>query len=268
LPLILFALWTFPALAQEESIELSSRYPSLKGTAGTVFEFEVNLMYVGKEARTFELKATPPPGWRASIQPTYERKEISAIRIEPGKAYPETIKVILTPPLWRLPEPGEYSLIVEAHRPPLKDKIELKAIITAKYELQLDTPTGRLNTDATAGKENFMILVVKNTGTAEMEKITFSSEKPDGWLVTFIPDKIESLPALHQVEIKVNIKPPAKTIAGDYMVTLKASNKEAFDDVEIRVTVLTPTIWGWVGVGIVVVVIAALSGIFLFLHRR
>jgi len=157
---------------------------------------------------------------------------------------------------------------VEAHRPPLKDKIELKAIITAKYELQLDTPTGRLNTDATAGKENFMILVVKNTGTAEMEKITFSSEKPNGWLVTFIPDKIESLPALHQVEIKVNIKPPAKTIAGDYMVTLKASNKEAFDDVEIRVTVLTPTIWGWVGVGIVVVVIAALSGIFLFLHRR
>lgn len=269
LPLILLALFSSPVFAQEEErIELSSRYPSLKGTAVATFEFDVDLRYEGKAPRVFELKAIPPSGWRASIQSGYERKEISSIRIDPGRAYPESVKVILTPPLWKLADPGEYLVVLEASSPPLKDRIELKAVITAKYEILLETPTGRLNVNATAGKDNFMSIILKNIGTGEIDKITFTSEKPTGWSITFKPDKVEALAPLQQTDIEVNIKPPAKTIAGDYMVTLKASNKEVFDSLDIRVTVLTPTIWGWVGVAIVVLVIAALSGIFLFLHRR
>ena len=94
--------------------------------------------------------------------------------------------------------------------------------------------------------------------------------KPSGWSVTFSPEEIDSLPVGSTREVEVNIKPARKTIAGDYMVTLSAEpeDERAFGSVDIRVTVLTPTIWGWVGVGIVVLVIAGLAVMFWRLGRR
>ena len=40
------------------------------------------------------------------------------------------------------------------------------------------------------------------------------------------------------------------------------------DNIDIRVTVLTKTIWGWVGIGIVVLVIIGLFAMFMRLGRR
>ena len=67
----------------------------------------------------------------------------------------------------------------------------------------------------------------------------------------------------------VNIKPPPETIAGDYQITLRASGSQAIaQDLTIRVTVESPTIWGWVGVIIIVLVIASLVVIFMRFSRR
>ena len=65
------------------------------------------------------------------------------------------------------------------------------------------------------------------------------------------------------------IKPPTETIAGDYVVSVRASGKQtSANEIDIRVTVESPTIWGWVGVGIILVVIAGLAVIFMRLSRR
>ena len=108
-----------------------------------------------------------------------------------------------------------------------------------------------------------------NTGTEDINKITFTSSKPSGWTITFNPDKIDSLAPGMAKEVDVAIEPPSKTIAGDYMINLKAISTDMSPrDIELRVTALTPTIWGWVGVIIVLVVIAGLGVIFRRLGRR
>ncbi|MCK5566872.1 MAG: hypothetical protein KAI62_03100, partial [Actinomycetia bacterium] len=59
-----------------------------------------------------------------------------------------------------------------------------------------------------------------------------------------------------------------KAIAGDYMVSFRASSDNAEDDIELRITVETPTIWGILGIAIIVIVIIGVAIIFARLGRR
>lgn len=257
-----------------EELTMTCRYPVLSSYAGSYFSYNIDLQYTGgKEPRVFELRAEVPAGFTYSITPGYETTEIAAIRLDPGKGYPETIKVTMRPYVWLTPEPGEYTLKVYASSGDIKNSIELKAIVTAKYDMTVEPTRGRYNTEATAGHDNYFSITVKNTGTAPLEKITFGSSitgSPPGWSITFNPDKIDTLAVGDKREVQVNIKPARKTIAGDYMVNLSADTeaKNAFGSASIRVTVLVPTVWGWVGVGIIVLVIVGLAVLFMRLGRR
>ena len=151
----------------------------------------------------------------------------------------------------------------------LKATFDFKAVVTARYEFAITTSSGLLNTEANAGEENHFSILLRNTGSTAIENITLSSVKPSGWNVTFEPEKVDSLESGLTQEIDVVIEPPRKTIAGDYEITLKADSKEYTPgSMKVRVTVLSPTIWGWVGVIIVLVVIAGLGVVFWRLGRR
>jgi len=263
-------------LAQEEApppekIELTTAYTKLEGISGTSFEFEIDLRYEGAEPRVFNLVATGPKDWTTYITPTYPKeKKILDIRLEPVtpyETYPATKINVYTAPLY-WPEPGEYQITVEATSDEVKGTIQLTAVVTATYAMSLTTPDGRLNTTATAGKDNYFSVVIANGGSAPIDNITFSSDKPSGWTIDFTPKEIDSLDSGASQTIDANIKPPAKTIAGDYEITLKADGKQAKDDIAIRVTVETPTVWGWVGVVIIVLVIAGLAFVFMRFSRR
>ena len=254
----------------EEKLELSCKFPTFEGNSGDSFEFEVGLKWLGSEPKTFDLAVTEvPPQWNAAIMGGYPEKEIPAIGLEPEMKYPEKIKIRFAPLPGELPEPDEYKVIFEASSGDIKETIELKAIVTALYRFAFYTATGRLNTEVTAGKDNHLSLMVFNTGTAAIEKINLLSTKPQGWSITLNPDTVESLePGLAQ-EVDAVITPPQKTIAGDYMVTLEAISKDLPKrGIELRVTVLTPTVWGWIAILIVVVVIAGLAVLFRRLGRR
>ena len=98
--------------------------------------------------------------------------------------------------------------------------------------------------------------------------IKLSSSKPSGWSIEFTPEEIDDLSSGSIQTIDVNIKPDAKAIAGDYEITLTADATQTKEDIKIRVTVETPTILGWVGVGIIVIVIAGVAVIFMRFSRR
>jgi uncharacterized membrane protein len=259
-----------------EEITLTCQYPVLSSPAGTsFFAYAIELQYSGgKEPRVFDLQVEVPAGFSYAIASSYgEGSEIAAIRLDPQKQFPDTIKVTVRPSMWIVPEPGEYPITVEAASGEIKGSIELKAIVIAKYEVEIEPAIGRLNTTATAGKDNYFTIFVGNTGTADLQKVNFSSAitgKPTGWSITFDPQDIDVLPVGDMREVQINIKPAQKTIAGDYMVAISANPESgyAFDSIDVRVTVLTPTIWGWVGIGIVVLVIAGLVVMFMRLGRR
>jgi len=263
----------------QESLKLETKYPSVQGNAGSIFEFEVKINYRGEVGREFQLSTNTPEGFLVTITPAYETKEISSIFLGANLAYPETIKVKTTPAhllyTEKLPPPGEYVITLTASSTDgkLAADIDLKVIITAKYDMSVETGgglEGRLNTKAAAGEDNHITLVITNTGTVPLEKLTFSSEKSAGWSVTFEPNEIDSIASGASREVDVNIKPPRKTVSGDYEVALKVDTKDnvAYKRLDIRVTVETSAIWSWVGIGIVIVVVAGLAVVFTRLSRR
>ena len=254
----------------EEKIEMSLTYPKLEAIAGENFEFEVGFKYTGEEDREFEMQTTAPKGWDVYITPPYEKeKKIKSMTLKPSFSFGDKIRVVASAPFWPLPEPGDYNVILEVSSGELKGTTELKAIITARYTLLVRPAIERYNTTAKAGEDNFFSIKVGNLGTAPIDDIKFSSTKPDGWAIEFEPDKIDSLKAIDEQTIDVNIKPPPKTIAGDYQIKLRASGKQtSADEVTIRVTVESPTIWGWVGVAIIFGVVIGLAVIFWRFSRR
>lgn len=257
-----------------EKITLGCQYPSISTYSGSSFSYSVDIQYTGgKEPLVFDLQAKVPEGFTYSITPSYgSSSQISAIRLDPSKTYPDSLSVTVTPNSWQPPQPGEYPVTVAASSGDLKASIDLKAIVNAKYDLELKTSTGLLNTNATSGKDNYLTLSVINTGSADLEKIQFSSKtsSPSGWSVTFDPKEIDLLPVGSTRDVQVDIKPAEKSISGDYLVTISAQpqTKNAFGSFDLRVTVLTPTIWGWLGVAIVIIVIAGLAYMFMRLGRR
>jgi len=259
---------------REEGIEVRGIHPRIEAIAGANFVFEVEFKFIGEilgESRSFELAHRAPQGWEVYMTPQFEKdKHISAIDLKPGGiAYTDKTRLVASAPFWPLPEPGEYKIILDIVSGDLKDSIELTAVITARYNLLLAPAGERYNTTATAGRDNYFSINVGNLGTAPIDKINFSSEKPEGWTIEFTPDKVDSLEALDTQTLDINIKPPPETIAGDYVVALRASGVQATSmEMAIRVTVETPTIWGWVGVGIIFVVIVGLIFIFMRFSRR
>lgn len=257
-----------------EKITLSCQYPSVSNYAGSYFSYTIDLQYTGgKDQRVFDLQAKVPDGFTYAITPSYgSSSQIAAIRLDPAKTFPDSITVTATPISYQPPQPGEYPITVIASSGDLKDSIDLKAIVTAKYDLQLKTSTGLLNTNATSGDDNYLTISVSNTGTADLEKIEFSSKtsSPSGWSITFDPKEIDLLPVNGTRDVQVDIKPAKKSISGDYLVTISAQPqaKNAFGSFDLRVTVLTSPIWGWVGVAIVILVVAGLAYMFMRLGRR
>jgi len=258
----------------EPSIEIRALYPTLEGIAGEDFVFEVEFQNIGASMTgdpvIFNLQTTAPPDWEVYMTPPYEKeKKLSAISLKPGFTFTDKTRVVVSPLFWPLPEPGEYKITLTADSGELQDTVELTARITARYALLLLPSAERYNTTATSGKDNYFEVTAGNLGTAAINDIKLSSGKPEGWTIEFTPEKVDSLEALDSQKIDVNIKPPPETIAGDYSISLKASGVQATArDLDIRVTVESPTIWGWVGVIIIVLVVAGLVVTFLRFSRR
>ena len=256
---------------EEETITMSTEYPEIEAIATESFEYNVMLEYKGAEDRIFDLNTIVPTGWSSYITPQYESIRIPSIKIE-GSEYSlnsKSVKVLVSPPTWPIAEPDEYIITLEATSDDVVGEIELTAKITAKYVLEAKPTSELYNTRAKAGKDNIFSIDVTNFGTDSLNNVTFDTNHPEGWEIKFTPEKIDLLEIITPKTVDVNIKPPPKTVAGDYMVTLWVNGKEvSADKISVRVTVETPTIWGWVGVAIIAVVIIGLIVIFMRFGRR
>ncbi len=267
-----------PEEPPEEKIELTCRFPTKQGESGTSFVFDVALNYQGSETKLFEFTLTVPPGWEAAVKRYFSQEQqesLLAQTLEPVTSYPEKVNVMLSPLPGNLPEPGDHVLIFEVASGNLKDSIELKAVVTdlpPTYELVLVTTSGRLDFPVKAGGDNPILLKLINSGSGVLENLSFTSVKSEGWGTIFNPSMIESLEPGQSIEVEVMMTPPRKTIAGDYHVLLRAGanspDLRLQEQLNLRIRVQTPTIWGGAGIGIVAGVIAGLALMFRRLGRR
>ncbi len=240
------------------------QYPTLKGKSGSTFGFKADLKNDTEADRSFGLSANAPDGWDVTFKPSYEEKQISSVQVKTGAS--QSLDITVTPPA-RV-EAGEYPITVTASSANDRASADLKVTVTGTYTMAMTTRGDLFNTEATAGQESPFYVTVTNTGSADLQNVSFSSTKPDQWTVTFKPEKIDTLAPGAQQEVAMMIKPAAKAIAGDYMLSVTASHPQVSVDKDIRVTVETPTLWGWVGVAVLVIVIGGLMGTFMKLGRR
>jgi len=245
-------------------LKFTTDYPNVRGQPGNSFTFRFDLVNQAEQERTVNFEATTPRDWEIVFKPGYESRQISSLPLK-GNAS-QTINVDITAPS-RI-EAGDYKFIVRAIAD--NDRVEVPLVITiiGKPSLSLNTATGQLNTRVSVDAPAKMTLVLRNTGSAPLQNVTFSSYKPDGWEVTFEPDKLDTLAVGETKEVNMTIKASQRALAGDYMVTVTASGSQASESKEIRVTVETPTTWGLAAVGAIAVVVLGLAFVFARFSRR
>lgn len=262
----------------EDSIDLVSEYPVVNGKSGESFEYTVVFDYEtaaeDEPQRLFNIDLEEPEGWQAKITKQYGStgQIVRAMLVKPNMPYPDRLKVILSPLPNTEPQAGEYTCTVSATSEDLEGTIDLKAVVTEvppNPELEMITTSGMLNTTAKSGSDSTVNLELTNTGTGTVEDISFVSNKAEGWGVTLSPNSIESMEPGESQEIEATISPPERTIAGDYSVGLTARGSDnAYDKVNLRVSVRTPTTWGAAGIAIIAGVITGLVFLFRRLGRR
>jgi uncharacterized membrane protein len=248
-----------------EDIQITTSYPVLRGQTDATFEFSLDVNNKTDADRTFNLAAQAPEKWEVNFKPGYEQKQISSLRIRGGSN--QTVAVSVTPP--KDATSGEYPILVRISAGESKAEVKLMVVLTGIYKLDAATPSGILSVDAVTGKATTVSMLVKNTGSAVNRVVNFSSFKPENWKVEFKPEKLENLEPNAIKQVEATITPAAGALVGDYSVSLSADGeKGSSKSVELRVTVKAPTAWGWIGVGLIALVIGGMGGLFTWLGRR
>jgi uncharacterized membrane protein len=245
-------------------VTLSSDFSTIEGAAGANFTFSVRLTNDTAEDQSFALTATGPAGWTVEARPSGQTQAASANVTAGGNT---TINVTATAPEGT--EAGDYPINVQAVGASSTAETELVARVIGSFALTVSTPNGVLSTSGNAGSTIDQTITVENTGTGVLENVALAATAPSGWTVTFDPPTVNVQPGPENAATSVaHIVPSADAIAGDYSVTVRASNDLANGNAALRVTVETSLLWGIIGVGLIVLVIVGLGYVFRRYGRR
>ena len=238
--------------------EFTSKQANMEGHAKSTFTFNAELRNRTGEKQLYSLRADVPRGWNVIFKPNY--KQATSVEIEANGVASFNIDVDPPDNL----KAGTYKVPVMAVTSSTSANLELEVVITGSYEMELTTPTGLLSTRVTAGDERNITLLIRNTGSAELQNIDLSSSTPINWKVTFDPRKIDKLEAGKDATVQATIKVDKKAIAGDYATNMTAKTPEVSSTANFRIAVKTPMLWGWVGI---LIILASLGSIF-YLFRK
>ncbi|MCX7982440.1 MAG: NEW3 domain-containing protein [Syntrophales bacterium] len=250
--------------ATMRGLKLSTSYPILQAPSNMKFEFSIEVENkLGKDA-IVNLSAQVPEGWEVNIKPSYEPKTISSLKIRANDS--QTISLEVNP--IKDARAGEYPIIFRAQTEDARSEIRLTCVLTGTYSIEAGTATGLLSLEVNQGKKATVSIFVKNTGTATLKNVKFTAYKPENWKVEFKPEVIPVLEPREIKQVEATITPADEALVGDYSVNIVADGDKAVKNLEFRVSVKASTTWGWIGLGIILVVIAGLTFMFRWIGRR
>ena len=245
-------------------VTLSSDYPSLQGSSDTTFTFNLTLSNDSSEDLTFAVTAVGPEGWEVNATLTGQTQAASAVVEASATA---AVSVSAKPPT-DVP-PDTYPINVRATVGDRTIDAQLTVVVTGTTALTLTTPDQRLSNSGAAGSSITQQLVVHNDGTQPLEQVVVSASLPTDWTVTFSPSEtIESIAAQQDATITATIVPSNDAIAGDYVITYRARATDADGSVEIRMTIETSPLFGFIGLALIALVLFGLWWVFQRYGRR
>jgi uncharacterized membrane protein len=244
-------------------LSLSVDLPTLRGSATTTFRYDANLKNEGDEETTVNLQASAPQGFLVSFR--YMGQEVTSLPVGANESKRISIEAR---PYAQIPA-GTYPIEVVALGGESEARVSLVAEVTGQPDLIIRTPDERLSTQVYTGRETPVRLVVQNNGSAPALNVELSASAPSGWSVRFEPDRIQEIPVGQQVEITMHVKPADQAVAGDYMLTVRARPQDSgYESADFRITVLTSTLWGVVGILLIAVAVAVVGWAVMRFGRR
>jgi uncharacterized membrane protein len=235
-------------------LKLTTNFPALRGTATTSFKYKINVTNDSGRDSTINFSADAPKNFQVTFTEAYGTQQLTSIPIEAGKS--KDIEASVSLP--RDTPAGDYKLVLHARSEAASADLDTSIAIIGQPRLSLAGEGGRLSGEAYAGQDSQLVLVAKNDGSEAARDIEFNATAPEGWKTSFDPKELPELGAGKSQEIKVTLTPSAKAIAGDYQTTLRASSAGGnSESANFRITVLTSTLWGAVGVGVIAAALLA-----------
>ena len=249
---------------KNKGVTLTTSYPVISGPSDATFEFSVEVDSELDEDAVFDLFAKGPQGWDINFKPAYESKYISSLRLKANES--KSIAIEVKPTMGA--EAGEYPVNIQVSSGQAKGKADLKVILSGTYDLEVGTPNGLLSLDTGRGSPSNVSFYIKNTGSAANHDIKFMSFKPENWKVEFDPESVDAIEPGDLKQVEMKIIPYEDALVGDYSVNVNIQGEKATKNLELRTTVKASAAWGWIGIGVIVMVIAGLFGVFRWLGRR
>ncbi len=244
-------------------LTMTTDLPTLNGTPSTTFSYNVNLSNGGEESLNVILQANAPSSFQVSFQ--LSGQNVTNFPLDAHAA--KTISVSMQP-VSNLTA-GNYTAKITADGGVTNASINLTAVVSGAASLSITTPDGRLSDQVTLGQSTPIKVVLQNNGTASARQINLTSSAPAGWKVTFDPATVSEVIAGGQVEITANLTPTDQAIAGDYQVTITANQSDnTSKSADFRITVVTSTLWGLVGVILIAVAVGVVAAAVLRFGRR
>ena len=245
-------------------LSVAPQLPDLRGTSKSTFEFQLNIKNESGKKVLVGLSAQAPENFDATYTEQYGSQELNAVPLDPGQA--KDVKLKVRPP--NTVAAGQYKVAARATAEDAVVASDLVLDITGQPKIDISGRDGILSTRASAGVEASVPVVITNSGTAAADQVELSGFGPSGWKVEFDPKTVDRIAPNENKEVQVRITPPAKSIAGDYVSTLRASARGESASATFRVTVQTSTQWGIIGVGIIGAALLILVGAVARFGRR
>lgn len=237
-----------------QQMSLDVRLRTVSGAPASTFRYEATLENESNQELSVNLSSESPPGFSTIFMLGGE--EVTGLTLGPNQS--RQLSVAVNPASGVAS--GTYPITITAQGGDDQVSLELEAEVTGQPKLSLTTPNGRLSMEAQIGTETPLNLVVENTGSVAARGIQLSSDAPSGWEISFDRNAIDAIPAGQEVQVTANITPAEKAVAGDYQVTLRASGEAGQQASQnFRITVVTSTLWGVAGIGLIAIAVGVVA---------
>ncbi|MDE2241856.1 MAG: hypothetical protein KGK01_05225 [Bradyrhizobium sp.] len=254
------------ALAKELPAKLTvdSKLPELRGSPKSNFEYTFTIKNDSGRNLTASFAADAPANFETSFTEAYGTQELSSIPIDAGQS--KDIKLKVRPP--STIDAGHFPVQVTVKAEDASARTEVALDVVGQPQLQVAGRDGLLSARAVAGKQSSIPIVVTNIGTAPADSVALAATAPTGWKVTFEPTAINRLVPGKDTEVQALVTPSDKSLAGDYMTTVRATSRGENASGQFRITVATSTVWGMAGAGVIGVALLLMLGAVARFGRR
>ncbi len=232
------------------------KLPVLRGTPKSSFDFKVDVKNDSADDMLATLVAGAPRGFQVTFKEGYGTQELTSIPIKAGESKELSIDIKPAPGT----NAGKYEVPVEIGSDKARVKTTLTLDVSGQPQVALSGENDRLSGDVYAGSEKRFTFVLRNTGTADARNIEFSATPPSGWKITFEPKSVAMLAPNAEAKLEALVVPSEKAVTGDYQFTVRANGDGVSEQVNFRTTVMTSTLWGAIGLGVIAASLLVLFG--------